>query len=206
MNSVKNIAPLKEKATQIRKLVVKSIGRAAGLIRRSLLRGFGSRFVLRRDEYQAGGARLAGQGSLCHVQGARLPYSLCCAGLKGIFPCGGDGSPEGFWLDPPGTSLLQDHTGRRRLHLLFGTGSFRRQRNRAWWNDGRETYHVYCLLGDGEIEEGQIWEAAISASHYKLDHVIGFIDYNHLQIDGTIEEVIGNVKIEEKFKAFGWTS
>ena len=65
-------------------------------------------------------------------------------------------------------------------------------------------FYVYCLLGDGEIEEGQIWEAAMSAAHYGLDHVIAFLDYNHLQIDGTIEDVIGNVNIPEKFEAFGW--
>ena len=65
-------------------------------------------------------------------------------------------------------------------------------------------YYTYCLLGDGEIEEGQVWEAAMTAAHYKLDHVIAFVDYNHLQIDGTIEEVIGNTCIEEKFRAFGW--
>lgn len=65
-------------------------------------------------------------------------------------------------------------------------------------------YYTYCLLGDGEIEEGQIWEAAMTAAHYKLDHVIAFVDYNHLQIDGTIEEVIGNGKIADKFRAFGW--
>ena len=65
-------------------------------------------------------------------------------------------------------------------------------------------YYTYCLMGDGEIEEGQIWEAAMTAVHYKLDHVIAFVDYNHLQIDGTIEEVIGNSHIAEKFRAFGW--
>jgi len=69
--------------------------------------------------------------------------------------------------------------------------------------DGRD-YYTYCLMGDGEIEEGQVWEAAMSTAHYKLDHVIGFVDYNHLQIDGTIEDVIGNVNIQGKFEAFGW--
>lgn len=67
-------------------------------------------------------------------------------------------------------------------------------------------YYVYCLMGDGETEEGQIWEAAMSASHYKLDNVIGFVDHNHLQIDGKIEDVIGNTKIAEKFEAFGWNT
>lgn len=65
-------------------------------------------------------------------------------------------------------------------------------------------FYIYCLMGDGETEEGQIWEAAMTAAHYGLDHVIAFVDYNHLQIDGTIEEVIGNFDIAAKFRAFGW--
>ena len=65
-------------------------------------------------------------------------------------------------------------------------------------------FYTYCLLGDGEIEEGQVWEACMTAAHYKLDHVIAFVDYNHLQIDGTIEDVIGNVNLQGKFAAFGW--
>lgn len=68
----------------------------------------------------------------------------------------------------------------------------------------KKDFYTYCLMGDGELEEGQVWEAAMTAAHYKLDHVIAFIDYNHLQIDGTIEEVAGNGKIREKFEAFGW--
>ncbi len=68
----------------------------------------------------------------------------------------------------------------------------------------KKDYTTYCLLGDGESEEGQIWEAAMTAAHYKLDNLIAFIDYNHLQIDGTIEDVIGNVDIQAKWEAFGW--
>lgn len=65
-------------------------------------------------------------------------------------------------------------------------------------------YRVYCLLGDGEIEEGQIWEAAMTASKYQLDNLCAILDYNHLQIDGTIEEVKGLDNIEGKFKSFGF--
>lgn len=68
----------------------------------------------------------------------------------------------------------------------------------------KKDYRVYCLMGDGETEEGQIWEAAMTAAHYKLDNVTAFVDYNHLQIDGAIEDVIGNKSIAEKFEAFGW--
>ena len=68
----------------------------------------------------------------------------------------------------------------------------------------REGYRVYCLLGDGELEEGQIWEAAMTASHYKLDNLCVIVDNNNLQIDGEIEKVAGLNKIEEKFKSFGF--
>ena len=64
---------------------------------------------------------------------------------------------------------------------------------------------VYCLVGDGEIEEGQIWEAAMSAAQYKLDNLCLIVDNNNLQIDGTIEEVMNSEPIAEKFKSFGFT-
>lgn len=63
---------------------------------------------------------------------------------------------------------------------------------------------VYCLLGDGEIQEGQIWEAAMSASHYKLDNLCVIVDNNNLQIDGTIEDIMSPYPIDEKFKSFGF--
>lgn len=64
--------------------------------------------------------------------------------------------------------------------------------------------HVYAILGDGEIQEGQIWEAAMSASHYKLNNVIAFLDYNKLQIDGSNDEVMTVSPVDKKFEAFGW--
>ena len=68
----------------------------------------------------------------------------------------------------------------------------------------KKDYRVYCILGDGEIEEGQVWEAAMSASKYKLDNLCVIVDNNNLQIDGTIEKVAGLDKIDEKFKSFGF--
>ena len=69
--------------------------------------------------------------------------------------------------------------------------------------DGRD-YWVYCVMGDGEIQEGQVWEAAMSAGHYGLDRVIAFVDHNGLQIDGANTEVMGVEPIDQKFVAFGW--
>lgn len=64
---------------------------------------------------------------------------------------------------------------------------------------------VYCLCGDGEIEEGQIWEAALFAQARKIDNLIAFIDYNHQQIDGRIEDVMHLTALKQKWEAFNWT-
>lgn len=65
-------------------------------------------------------------------------------------------------------------------------------------------WRVYTLLGDGEVQEGIVWEAAMSAAHYKLDNMVAFLDYNGLQIDGKNEDVMNIGPIVDKFKAFGW--
>ncbi len=67
-----------------------------------------------------------------------------------------------------------------------------------------ENYRVYGILGDGEIQEGQIWEAAMAAAHYKLDNVCVFLDNNNLQIDGNVSEIMGIEPIPRKWEAFGW--
>ena len=67
-------------------------------------------------------------------------------------------------------------------------------------------YRVYALLGDGEIQEGQVWEAAMFAANNKLDNLMIFVDNNNLQIDGTMEEVNSPYPIPEKFQAFGWNT
>jgi transketolase len=70
----------------------------------------------------------------------------------------------------------------------------------------KKDYHVYAILGDGELDEGEVWEAAMSAAHYKLDNLIAFVDYNGLQIDGKITDVMNPEPIADKFKAFRWNT
>ncbi len=67
-----------------------------------------------------------------------------------------------------------------------------------------ETYKVYAILGDGEIEEGQVWESAMFAAHYQLDNLVYVVDNNNLQIDGEISKVMNPYPIDKKFEAFGW--
>lgn len=69
---------------------------------------------------------------------------------------------------------------------------------------GKNDHRIYALLGDGECEEGQVWEAAMAAAHYKLDNLCAIVDFNGLQIDGEINRVMNPTPIDAKFKAFGW--
>ena len=69
---------------------------------------------------------------------------------------------------------------------------------------GKYDYRVYTMIGDGESEEGQVWEAAMFAAHYKLDNLCALLDLNGLQIDGKITDVMDPTPHDEKFRAFGW--
>ncbi|MFA5038183.1 MAG: transketolase [Candidatus Omnitrophota bacterium] len=68
----------------------------------------------------------------------------------------------------------------------------------------KKDYRTYCLLGDGEIQEGNIWEAAMAAAHYKRDNLCAILDYNGFQIDGRVSEVMGIEPLAEKWRSFGW--
>ena len=68
----------------------------------------------------------------------------------------------------------------------------------------KKKWRVYTILGDGELEEGQVWEQAMFAAHYKLDNLTAFIDFNGLQIDGEVTKVMNPTPIDKKFEAFGW--
>lgn len=69
---------------------------------------------------------------------------------------------------------------------------------------GNNSHRVYALLGDGECEEGQIWEAAMAGAHYQLDNLVAIVDFNGLQIDGDIHQVMDPTPIDKKFEAFNW--
>lgn len=69
--------------------------------------------------------------------------------------------------------------------------------------DGRD-YRVYTVMGDGELAEGSVWEGAMAASHYKLDHLCAVVDRNRLQISGNTEDVMAHDDLHERFKSFGW--
>jgi len=70
----------------------------------------------------------------------------------------------------------------------------------------KSPYRVYAILGDGELEEGQVWEAAMAAGFHKLDNLVAIVDNNGLQLDGTLEQIMNPQPIDKKFEAFGWVT
>ena len=99
------------------------------------------------------------------------------------------------WLKLPGVEISSGSLGQG-LSVAVGSALAARL--------DEKPHTVFCIMGDGEQQEGQIWEAAMEAAHYKLDNLIGIVDKNLLQIDGKVAEVMGIDPIEEKYAAFGW--
>lgn len=107
-------------------------------------------------------------------------------------------------------SRLQGHPSLRKLDVVdsssgsLGQGLSIANGIAMGFKLNKKKNNVYVILGDGEIQEGQIWEAAMTASHYKLNNVIAFLDYNKMQIDGANDDVMSVKPVDKKFKAFGW--
>jgi transketolase len=99
------------------------------------------------------------------------------------------------WLKLPGVEISSGSLGQG---LSVAVGNALAARLDA------KPYSVFCIMGDGEQQEGQIWEAAMEAAHYKLDNLVAIVDKNCLQIDGKVSDVMGIDPIEEKYASFGW--
>lgn len=134
------------------------------------------------------------------------PALYAALALRGYFPV-----EELATLNAPGTNLPSHADRNRTVGVDMTTGSLGQGASTAagvalgMKMDGKDTY-VYLILGDGELEEGQVWEMALMAATRKLDHLIAFVDYNKLQIDGrTDSDDLCNLgDICAKFEAFGW--
>jgi len=99
------------------------------------------------------------------------------------------------WLKLPGVEVSTGSLGQG-LSIAVGVAL-------AGKLDGRKC-RTFCIMGDGEQQEGQIWEAAMEAGHYKLDNLVGIVDCNRLQIDGRVSEVMNIDPLHEKYRSFGW--
>jgi len=133
-----------------------------------------------------------------------------CPALYAVLAKAGYFKPQTLWSLRKLGSKLQGHPQRNvKLGIEASTGSLGQGLSIA---NGialvakmeKNDVRVYCLMGDGEMDEGQIWEAAMTASHYHLDNICGIIDNNKQQIDGWLKDVKGIEPITDKWKAFGW--
>ena len=106
-------------------------------------------------------------------------------------------------------SILQGHPDRRTPGVEVASGSLGQGLSVALGMslalrlDKRDS-RVYCLMGDGEIQEGNIWEAAMASAHFKVDNLCGIVDYNRFQIDGRIEKIMNIEPLVNKWESFGW--
>ncbi len=148
--------------------------------------------------------KMANRDRLVLSKGHAAPALYATLALKGFFP-----TEEIKNLRKIG-KLLQGHPDMKHIPGVdMSTGSLGQGISAACGMAlsaklSNEDYRVYAILGDGEIEEGQVWEAAMFAGFKKLDNLVAYVDYNNLQIDGTLDEVVSPMPIDEKFKAFGW--
>jgi transketolase len=99
------------------------------------------------------------------------------------------------WLKLPGVEVSTGSLGQG-LSIAVGVALAARLDNK--------NHRTFCIMGDGEQQEGEIWEAAMEAAHYKLENLVGIVDYNRLQIDGPVSDVMNIDPLEDKYKSFGW--
>lgn len=138
-----------------------------------------------------------------------LSKGHCCPALYATLALCGYFPIEKLWNLRKLNSMLQGHPDRRTPGIEVSSGSLGQGLSVALGmalaaKIDKKDYRVYCLMGDGEIQEGNIWEAAMAASHYKVDNLCGIVDYNHFQIDGRTEEVMNLEPLIDKWKSFGW--
>lgn len=137
-------------------------------------------------------------------KGHAAPALYATLALKGFFPV------EDLKTLRKSDSYLQGHPNMNKIPGVdMSTGSLGQGISAAVGMAlgaklDKKDYRVYTVLGDGEIEEGEVWEAAMFAANRKLDNLVAVVDYNNLQIDGTIDEVNSAYPIADKFKAFKW--
>jgi transketolase len=139
-------------------------------------------------------------------KGHAVPALYATLALKGYFP------PEDTLTLRKLGSPFQGHPDRMRIPAVeactgsLGQGLSIAQGMALNARIEKKDYRVYCLMGDGETQEGQVWEAAMSIAHHKITNICGILDSNRYQIDGTTEEVMSLGEIEKKFLAFGWNT
>ena len=203
---MKDVSFLKEKAKEIRKSIVSMITEAKSGHPGGSLSATDILTALYFSEMNIDPAnpKMEGRDRFVLSKGHAAPAIYATLAEKGYFS-----KDELMTLRKFG-SRLQGHPDMKKLPgIEISTGSLGQglsvangmALNAKMFN---ENYRTYVILGDGEVQEGQIWEAAMTAAHYKLNNLCAFLDNNNLQIDGNVSEIMGVEPLDKKWEAFGW--
>jgi transketolase len=199
------VKKIKDKANAIRKLIVKMLaeaksGHPGGSLSSTDIISCLYFDIMRHDPRNP----VWPQRDRFHLsKGHCCPALYAALSLSGYFP-----QEELMKLRKFG-SILQGHPDRRTPGVEVASGSLGQGLSVAIGmalanRVDKRSSRVYCLMGDGEVQEGNIWEAAMAAAHYKLDSLCGIIDYNRFQIDGRTEEIMNVEPLLNKWESFGW--
>lgn len=207
MNTVdeKDIKLLKDKAKQIRRLIIKMLAQAGSghpggsLSAADII----TCLYFKVMRYNPKEPNWPERDRFHMSKGHCCPALYAALSEAGYFPL------EHLWTLRKLGSLLQGHPDRRTPGVEVASGSLGQGLSVALGMalSGRidkKNYRVYCLMGDGEIQEGNIWEAAMACAHYKCDSLCAILDYNGFQIDGCIKEIMNLEPLVDKWRSFGW--
>jgi transketolase len=199
---------LQVKANEMRKLLIKTIGEFGQGHIGGCLSIIDIVTVLYFDEMNIDpqNPKMEGRDRLVLSKGHAGPALYCALALKGYFPAD--------WmktLNRPHTDLPSHCDMNKTPGIDMTAGSLGQGISCAVGiakaaQIKRSAEYTYVIIGDGESQEGSVWEASMAASHFKLDHFIAFLDYNKLQIDGTIDEVMSLIDPALKWEAFGFNT
>lgn len=197
---------LEKKADEIRKLTIQTIGKLGTGHIGGALSICDVLSVLYFDvmNIDPKDSKMESRDRLVLSKGHGGPALYSALALKGFIPM-----EELDTLNRPNTNLPSHCDMKRTNGIDMSTGSLGQGFSCAAGmamaaQMDRKSFYIYAIIGDGESQEGQIWEAAMFAASKKLDNLIAFTDYNKMQIDGMIEEVNGLEPLNDKWKSFGW--
>ncbi len=199
------IKELEEKAKQIRRLIIQMLAKAGSghpggsLSSADLIAALYFK-VLRHDPKNPNWPQ---RDRFQMSKGHCCPLWYAVLAESGYFPM------NNLWTLRQMGSMLQGHPDRRTPGVEVASGSLGQGLSVALGMSlaakmDKKDYRVYVLLGDGEIQEGNIWEAAMAASHYKCDNLCAILDYNGFQIDGKTKDIMNLEPMVAKWQAFGW--
>ncbi|MFA5356503.1 MAG: transketolase [Candidatus Omnitrophota bacterium] len=199
------VKELVEKAKQVRRLIVRMLAKAGSghpggsLSSADMVTALYFKVMRHRPKEPLWADRDRFHMSKGHC--CPLWYSVLAE--SGYFPI------EKLWSLRQLGSILQGHPDRRTPGVTVASGSLGQGLSVSLGMSlaaklDKKDYRVYCLLGDGETQEGNIWEAAMATSHYKCDNLCAMLDYNGFQIDGKTSDIMNLEPVPDKWKAFGW--